>query len=68
MSKFNESNMKDYNIIKADNFKPCVECGEMTQYMDYIYDIKKKRADDEVGGSRGSCFYTYLGTILLNDI
>ena len=34
----------------------------------YIRDIRKKRADDELGGSRGSCFYTYLGTILLNDI
>ena len=34
----------------------------------YIRDIKKKRADDELGGSCGSCFYTYLGTILLNDI
>ena len=40
MSKFNESNMKDYNIMKADNFKPCVECGEMTQYMDYIYECR----------------------------
>ena len=34
----------------------------------YIRDIRKKRADDELGGSRGSCFYTYLGTILLKDI
>ena len=36
MSKFNENNIKDYNIMKADDFKPCVECGEMTQYIDYI--------------------------------
>ena len=28
--KFNENNMKDYNIMKGDKFKPCVECGEMT--------------------------------------
>ena len=34
----------------------------------YIRDIKKKRADDELGGSCGFCFYTYLGTMLLNDI
>ena len=34
----------------------------------YIRDIRKRCADDELGGSRGSCFYIYLGTILLNDI
>ena len=31
----------------------------------YIYDIKKRTKELE---ARGSCFYTYLGTILLNDI
>ena len=38
--KFNDNNIKNYNIMKADNFKPCVECGEMTQYMDYIYECR----------------------------
>ena len=31
----------------------------------YIHDIKKRTKELE---ARGSCFYTYLGTILLNDI
>ena len=48
-------------VCKDKGFNYCLnEC--------YIRDIKKKRADDELGGSRGSCFYTYLGTILLNDV
>ena len=34
----------------------------------YIRNIRKRHTDNELGGSRGSCFYTYLGTILLNDI
>ena len=34
----------------------------------YIRNIKKRHTDNELGGSHGSCFYTYLGTILLNDI
>ena len=31
----------------------------------YIHDIKERTKELE---ARGSCFYTYLGTILLNDI
>ena len=31
----------------------------------YIYDIKECTKELE---DRGSCFYTYLGTILLNDV
>ena len=38
--KFNENNMKDYNIMKANDFKRCGECGEKTQYMDYIYECR----------------------------
>ena len=40
MGKYNDDNMKNNTIMKVDNFKPCVECGEPTQYIDYCYECR----------------------------
>lgn len=54
---------KQYKIFKSticnESFGFCLnEC--------YIRDLKEHAK--ELGTSRGSCFYIYLGTILLNDV
>ena len=54
---------KQYKIFKSticknDNFGFCLnKC--------YIHDLKEHTKELE---NRGSCFYIYLGTILLNDV
>lgn len=38
--KFTDKNLKDYTIMKVDNFKPCIECDEPTQYIDYVFEVR----------------------------
>ena len=40
MSKFNDEKIKDYTIMKVDTFKPCILCGESTQYIDYVFECR----------------------------
>ena len=38
--KFTDKDLKYYTIMKADNFKSCIECSELTQYIDYCYECR----------------------------
>ncbi|MDU6995970.1 MAG: hypothetical protein E6356_14005 [Terrisporobacter othiniensis] len=38
--KFTDEDLNNYTIMKVSNFKPCAECGEPTQYIDYCYELR----------------------------
>lgn len=49
-NKFTDSNIGNYTIIKASNLRPCVKCGELTEYIDYCYEARicSKECEDKL--------------------
>lgn len=49
-NKFTDLNIGDYTVVKVDNLEPCIECGQLTQYIDYCFELRvcSKECDDKV--------------------
>lgn len=40
MNKFNDNNMDKYTLMKCDTSKPCMICGENTNFLDYCCEAR----------------------------
>lgn len=49
-NKFTDLNINGYTVMKVDDSKPCIECGELTEYIDYCYECRvcSKECDDKI--------------------
>ena len=40
MSKYNKDNINTNTIMEGKESKPCIVCGDSTQYIDYVYECR----------------------------
>ena len=38
--KFTDESLKKYSLIKSEDKKPCAKCGELTEFVEYCYELR----------------------------